>query len=239
VNLGLVTTVYNGYGRFLPKWCEAVAALDTAPDLVTVALGPGHDADVDHARSILPDLTVATGRVALMGPMRNVAVAATGTDWVMYLGVDDVILPRAVDLIGEASVDSDFVSVTWQSIMTWDRTAVPATHHAKTPQELVANRGRGFIVGHSPYRRWIWEQSPYKGHDYPNAPFLAGAVEAGARFTKTTEPVTLYLRRLDSHVARLGRRQQPAVLAERRKAIRLKKDAERRIVAHYTTISSV
>lgn len=238
MNIGIVTTAYNGYGRFARQWLEAIDKLKTKPTMVTIVLGHEHgllDAEsLEKEYKHLDLKIVRTVREPLMGPMRNVAVENTPTEWIMYLSIDDVILPGAIDELAKYEKDADYICIKWQSVATWRKGAKILTHNPKTPREMALKyNGKGFIVGHSPFRRSFWEKHPYQPHDYPNAPFIGDLVEAGARFVKTEEPCTMYLRRLDSHAARLGRRKSTLVLAEKKKANHWKINTERRIRRYY------
>ncbi len=244
MEIGIVTTAYNGYSRFIPQWLNAIAELSTKPKAVTIvrAVDEIYTEEVSQAiydfekkTNILPLLLVSRGP-KLMGPMRNAAVKPTKTEWIMYLSVDDVILPGAIDELARYEKDADYICIKWLSRATWNPRAKVMVHNPKTPEEMMIKyNGRGFIVGHSPFRRKFWEKHPYKPHDYPNAPFVADMVEAGARFAKTEEPCTMYLRRIGSHAQRLVTRggvdeRDPA---EKRLANRWKNNMQKRIRKYY------
>lgn len=241
MNIGIVTSAYNGYGKYANQWLDAISQLTQKPAKITIALGKEHGLEPHEITGLLSkyrDLPLhfvqATATEPLMGPMRNIAIQHTNTEWIMYLSIDDVILPGAIDEFEKYEKDADYICIKWLSKATWRRSKV-LEHNPKTPEEMVRlYNGKGFIVGHSPFRRSFWEKHPYKPHDYPNAPFVADLVEAGARFVKTEEPCTMYLRRLDSHAARLGRRggggKDPI---EKAKANRWKNNMQKRIRKYY------
>jgi hypothetical protein len=174
-----------------------------------------------------------------MGKLRNIAVKHTETEWIQYLSVDDVILPDAIEEYEKVEAEADFISIRWESLALWAPDEPVREHKARLPEEMAhEQKGRGFVVNHSPFRRSFWERSPYMEHDYPNAPFVAGLVELGARFKGTEKPCTRYMRRLDSHCGRnLGRRRlngrRIVVASEKNQARHWKKDAEERIRKYY------
>lgn len=240
MNIGIVTIAYNGYGRFLPQWCQAIANLTIAPAQVTVVLGAKHGLSAnDQAKcnALIPGIVWLNYRPPpKMGTLRNVAVKHTDTEWIQYLSADDVILPWAIEEYKKLADDSDYIVIRWQSIKTWAHEAPVTEHKSRLPVEMgTIYDGRGFVNNQSPYRKWIWQKNPYMPHDYPNAPFLAGAVELGARFLRTERPCTVYLQRLDSHCGtNLGRRGgKPAVPQEKYWARYWKKDAQQRIYNYY------
>lgn len=243
MDLGIVTIAYGGYGQFLPQWCKSISELDIAPSATTVVLGQRHGlTGKDKAESLrlLPGLKIINDRSGpTMGRLRNLAVQHTDTEWIQYLSVDDIILPWAIDEYQRYEADADYIVIRWKSRATWNPEAPEYDHTPRTPYEMAKKYdGRGFLVNHSPYRRSFWARRPYMLHDYPNAPFIAGMVELGARFVRTERPCTVYLRRLDSHCGRnLGRRQldgkKRTVPAEKRLARYWRADMQRRICNYY------
>jgi hypothetical protein len=164
-----------------------------------------------------------------MGSVRNAAIAATGTEWVQWLSIDDGIVSDAIARMRPYASSADWLCIGW---LTRGLGRPEMRHQSPLPSEMARRRGRGFIIGHSPFRRWLWERSPYPAHDYPNSPFLAAAVEAGARFVRVPTPITIYLRRSDSH-SRTVLQGPRRSMEEKRKAIMYKRDTQRRIVAYY------
>ncbi|MEQ9135752.1 MAG: glycosyltransferase family A protein [Thalassobaculum sp.] len=232
MNIGIVTIAYNGYGRFLPQWCRAIAELTRLPAAVTVALGKDHGATpemIAEARRHVPILQIvdAGDTPSTMGAMRNVAVEHTAAEWIMYLSVDDAILPHAIEEFERYEHQADYICIRW---LTRGLGKKEIEHVPKLPIEMATKyRGRGFIVGHSPFRRRFWEKAPYEPHDYPNAPFLASMVENAARFVRTERPCTVYQRRSDSHSRGILFKSR----TEKRKAIHYKREMQRRIVGYY------
>lgn len=243
MNISIVTTAYNGYGVFADQWLESISNSKTLPAKVIIALGKDHGLEnhnelLDKYSMLDLQFHFCENVKPLMGPMRNAAVNQTETEWVQYLSIDDILLPDAIDEYMKVEAEADYICIMWQSKAMWRRSKI-LTHIPKTPEEMATlYRGKGFIVGHSPFRRSFWEKYPYKPHDYPNAPFVADLVEAGARFVKTEQPCTMYLRRLESHAARLGRRGHGAKIAtidlnEKQQANRWKNNMQKRIVKYY------
>lgn len=238
LDIGIVTAVWDGYGKYLDNWLRAIALSTVWPAQVTIILGDNHGVDnvaglIDRF-SELP-LVVKRSRVqTVMGPMRNAAIELTPTKWIMYLSADDLLLPDGLKAISPKVYRSDYISIGWWSCKTWYPNGKFTRHHPVVPREMAGlKKQRGFIIGHSPFRRKFWEKNKYMDHDYPNAPFVADMVEAGARFTKVDEAVTMYVRRQDSHAARLGRRRAAGNPDEIAKAVHWKKDFEQRIDKYY------
>jgi len=237
MNLGICTIAYNGYGKFAKQWCQYIADLKTQPVAATIILGQNHGLTNKKAcLELVPYLKFVYAEDARpkMGIMRNLAVQHTNAEWIMYLSIDDGILPDAIDIMSEFEHTADYISISWLTTTPWIPDSENVHHLATTPHDMaVKNNGHGFIIGHSPFRRSFWQTNKYRPHDYPNAPFVADLMEAGARFAKTVEPCTIYLRRMDSHSRLLGRRMQAFDYREKKRALVWKADMETRIRKYY------
>lgn len=222
---GMVTCAYNGYERFISQWLEAIADLNTKPDKIVIAAGLKHFELSDKATSVPFEIHKIRAPYN-MGKMRNEAVKRCETEWIFYLSVDDIVLPHAIDEFNEFD-NADVIMIQW---LTRGLGVPQAKHKSVTPRQNSLNRKRrrkgGFMIAQSPYRRKLWEQRPYKEHDLPNAPFFADMVEQGAKFINGRTPVTVYLRRPDSH----ARTELKKIKAQ---AVREKIAAEKRIDKYY------
>jgi hypothetical protein len=243
MNIALITIAYKGYGKFADQWLGFISQMKIKPDQIVIVLGEDHG--LSHIEVLqlkekyidLPVKFIRTKLPPLMGPMRNKAVRAAHTEWVMYMSIDDMILPNAIEVLEKYEKDADYISISWESSDEWNNHEKITLHRSKTPEEMaLVYHGKGFIIGHSPFRRSFWEAHHYKDHDYPNAPFVADLVEAGARFVKTIEPCTRYLRRENSHSARLGKRRQERDPNEKRQANKWKNNMQRRIIKYYRSL---
>lgn len=217
MNISLVTIAYNGYGQFLKQWCTFVSEMTIKPTKCVVVLGERHGATpkmIDECLEILPELVIILDKssAATMGAYRNKAIEATDTEWVQYLSIDDKIMPDAIEHYKKYEEDADYLSVSWVSVTTW--TSEEDKHHnAVTPEIMAKHNAKGFIVGHSPFRRWLWEKAPYEDHDYINYPFLAECIKNHARFVAIPEVCTVYLRRPNSHARNVLPRRREKIQA--------------------------
>lgn len=230
MNIGIVTIAYKGYGKFLPNWCRYVSQLDTKPSAVTVALGEGHGLtkkEYELCLEFVPELQVVHQRgEPNMGVLRNLAVSKTETEWIMYVSVDDAVLPHAISEVAKYQDVADYICIKWQLLNTNKKLSV---HTPTLPiDQSKVKRRKGFIVNHSPYRKRFWELTPYEEHDYPNSPFIAGMVVNGARFAVTEEPCTMYIKRPSSHSGFILPR-----YSEKQKALYHKKRADKKIEDYY------
>jgi len=210
MNIGIVTICYNGYGRFIKDWCESIARLTTVPDQVTiVALGENHglgDINYFNILSKVPKVKIVyVKEFKNMGDARNIAVRETPTEWIMYFSADDVIVKDALEEF-EKYKDSDVIAISYLEESHWGQIHQTRTKLApkNLTKENILDWKKCFIIGHSPFRRSMWEKSPFiDGEDgeYPNYPFWFGLAKLGARFARTDKPCTIYRYRHNGHFA--------------------------------------
>lgn len=232
LNIALVTIAYNGYGQFVNQWLGFLNNSKLIPSQVIVVLGHEHGcpnpAELIDKFPRLPIQIFETDEKPTMGRLRNVAVSKTNTEWVMYLSVDDMLLPGCLTEVSKVAHNADYISLSW---ITTGIGEPDRTHYAVTPKDCKKHRGKGFIIGHSPFRRKFWQKIPYENHDLPNAPFILGMLRQNARFEKISRPGTIYLRRPDSHSKTVlqGLNQDKEV---KRKAVFYKRQLETYIRMH-------
>lgn len=226
MNITLVTVAYNGYGKFADQWLGFIAQSYIKPTKVIIALGHEHGlkdhmALIDKYKELDIQFHFCESVKPEMGPMRNAVVNEAETEWIQYLSIDDMLLPNAIGEFERVQADADYICISWESKAMWKPHAPIAYHEGKTPARLAKEfETRGFIVGHSPFRKKFWDMTPYMNHDYPNAPFVAGCIKNHARFVSIEVPCTRYLQRKDSHAARLGRRGKAHAIEEERQKAR-------------------
>lgn len=211
----MVTTVWGAYGRWLPDWIGSVAAQSVRPELVTICdagaddLGPAREA---LAASGLTWQIVTTTHDG-MGAVRNMAVAATPTEWVMHLDADDVLLPHALADTAALAGRADVVSLG----ALRDGQAVTFPHISAR----MILRGRLGAFSPSPYRRTLWEQRPYiTVNDWIESALWVGFAHLGARFTGTRRAGFVYRRHEASHSHTITGHDKRAAYAQLRRLCR-------------------
>ena len=191
VKVATTTTVGGSYSRYVREWADAVAAQTRRPDqIVIVDNGADDPAAVARAAAKVGAELIVMPWTVNYGRARNVGIAATSTGWVQHADVDDLMYPHAladtVPLTGEADV------VGWG----WDR----VEHRRRRQRIYGTHQGPASLAtlmpasGLSPFRRELWEQSPYRD-DLPSGWDTAlwrGFGHLGARFVGTPRPVFGY-----------------------------------------------
>lgn len=199
--IGIVTTVWGNYGRYLPAWVNSVAEQTLQPELVTIVNLGADDIRPGLAALEASNLNwqTVTRDYRGMGAARNLAVEATPTEWVMHLDADDVLFRHAIADIAALAPDTDVVSV---GMMKGKHTHLfPA---ASTQDAL---NGRFVAFSCAAFRRHLWEQSPWhEANDWIDSAFWLGLARLGARFTGTARPGAVY----QQHPGSFSRRMTPA-----------------------------
>lgn len=196
--IGVVTSAWGAYGRYLPEWVASVAAQTVRPDMVTV-LDAGMD-DPGPCREALEasGLTWQIVRDSYrgMGAARNRAVEATRTAWVMHLDADDVLLPHALADVRELASSADVVSLGMR------RGRREVTFPNVSAQDALEGRHVAFSC--AAFRRALWKRAPWHTtNDWIDSALWLGFARMGARFVGTARVGAIYRQHAGSFSRRL------------------------------------
>ncbi len=102
MSVSVVSCVYGtDFAQFLPRWFNAIADLDPAPDNVVVAT----DRPVESEFGAWTLVVERCGPNYPQAHYLNAAVEATETDWIWVVDIDDVAMPDALEGIGDVQAD--------------------------------------------------------------------------------------------------------------------------------------
>lgn len=178
MSIGVVTVAHGEkYRAFLPEWAEAVSRLETQPDAVTIVTDT---LDCEHLAAacdlLSPDAAVIETRSSWTNHAQvlvNEAIAFTRTDWICKMDVDDLIMPHALnDLPHDADVFMFGILLDGRNLYPQN---ISRQHVLDAPFNLVFSG--------SPFRRWVWSESPFRDMIYEDWMFWIDAAKNGARFT--------------------------------------------------------
>ena len=186
--IGVITTCHS-YPDWLHSWAVSVAGLKRAPDEVVVCA-----LDVPATVDALGDAGI--GRAVVVqgqpewefGTYLNDAIAACDTDWIVWIGCDDLFLPRA--LSGWEDTGADVVSFGLRAIPgSWE-----LVRPAPTMAEVFAADTGNLVACGSPFRRRLWEGQPFTTDSFPfnDWAFWISCAGQGATFTATGRVDFLY-----------------------------------------------
>lgn len=180
MSIGIVTVAYGPtYQQFLPEWATAVSALERRPDQITIV---GDDISIQtlyELSSILGDYEYLTSHtVPKHHPqvLINEAINATETEWVCKMDVDDLIFPHALNGVMQSLAD-----VFMFGISVGNHALLPSPITGPEILQLPHNP----VFSGSPFRRWIWEATPYRDMIYEDWMFWIDAAKNGATFTQS------------------------------------------------------
>ena len=218
MNIGIVTSFYNGYDRFLPQWLNSIYRLKTMPSQLTiVASGQEYDVENIHkALKILKKINIPYKIIYLkkhmgMGFARNKAVENTNTEWIQYLDVDDIILPDAINIYNKYKDETDIICGGLD--IKGDKKNKKALYpYASRERQL---QGKHCTSSHGVYKRKFWELSPYVNNDWCEQILWLGFAQHGAEFMGTKELCTVYLTRKDGHNLNMTKKDWELVKAQR------------------------
>jgi len=210
MSIAIVTSFYNGYEQFLPQWIESINNLTVKPTrIITVASGPFKYDGKNPITYFIPEHRG-------MGYARNMAVELADSEWIMYLDIDDIILPRTLEY-AEKYINADVICGGLK--ITGDRgDRIKMYPHASLENAL---QGINVCCSHAIYRKSLWEQSPYlEINDYIEQPLWAGFARLGAKFVGTEEVFTQYNTRKDGHNMQLTKEQMAEAKEQKFKKLR-------------------
>ena len=145
--LGIVTTV-GTYEHFIPEWYESVRLLRRQPDSIVIAAQNAANVtemlDDPRVQVVQPD------RPFQFGTYLNHAVERCKTDWVAWLGVDDLYRLHAFDDIDQVEADIRVFGMRISDGREW------------LGHEFDRVRQLNPIPCGSPFRRWIWKKTPFQ-----------------------------------------------------------------------------
>lgn len=203
MKISISTIAFNDYGQFLPQWLDAVRIVSPEPDEIVVVLGRNHNTpNLDHLKAKYPKAQFYEyEHKPTFGKLRNIGISKTSSEWVFFVSVDDIPVHDAIRTFKRAikkEPDADYICAEWIRLGKYSK-----RFKSPYPQEM-AERMRngeraGFIIPHSPFKRWLWEKHPYAETDLPNYDFVMHCMLNGANFIKGDKPTTIYKMRKESH----------------------------------------
>lgn len=218
IDIGIYTIAYNGYGKFLPQWCEAISNLTVMPEQVVIGLF-GEDHGLSHEDRIKCynllkgiDFKIANlGDHVNIGTDRNRAVALLNTKWVMLVSADDVILPDAISILAKRDKPSADVIICpyIERLLDGNERVIEAPK--SLDKNSLLNWHSSWLSPYSVFRRSFWEEHPYENIEYPNIPFAFSFAAYGARFAVADKPCAIYIKRSDSHYGRRDAAEQAKI----------------------------
>lgn len=224
MNIGVVTSFYNGYDRFMPRWVRSVCMQYVKPDwVVLVASGPVQseenlqiaeelirESDIQHTIVRIPEHKT-------MGFARNIAVMLCPTEWVMYLDADDEVLPNGIRDVQKYEHLTDVIC-TGLKVVGDRRNKINMYTSASRERQV---QGKYCSCSHSPFRKCFWEKAPFiETNDYCEQALWLGLAQAGARMMGTKEVCTVYNTRRDGHNMSMTKEQWAECKAQRKRFLK-------------------
>lgn len=203
MSIGIITNVFNGYGRFVPTLCRSL--VEIKPEQLTIVAHGDHRLDEEKCRNILGDikLKVIYTEDVNHGRARNIAIENTKTEWIILVSADDEILPEIVEEIKKC--EGDVLSIAYIE-RCGDKEGLrlppsPTKRNILHPS-FYCKKGM-FLIPFSPFKRSVWEKVKYPEVEYPNAPFWIDLALNDIKISKTDVPCAIYNKRKDSHSNRI------------------------------------
>jgi hypothetical protein len=199
MNIGICTIVYNEYGKFLAQRLKSIEGLNTKPTEVVVVLGKNYGDQ--YAPVVWPNnVKVVKSDSDNMGVLKNLAVENLSTEWVVNIGVDDEILPWAIEEFSKHVQNKDVIAAKYLFLPPNKSVCM----HPRINTEVLLSKeyytnGSNYMHGGSPFKRELWLRNPYKENECFNSLFWIDVAAEGANFGTTDIPCLIYNNRKGSH----------------------------------------
>jgi len=174
----IVTSAYHPeYHTHLIGWAYAVHELVTPPEHIIIA---HHDIDPDiraHVDTLIrPQWVPIPHKPRVLASTINHAIAHVETPWVVKIDADDRILPHALGALHRTPED-----IYGYGIRIYP-SGVEIRSRKTTADEILTNQDN-LLFSCSPFRKTVWDLSPYQDIDMEDWWFWITAAHNGFTFT--------------------------------------------------------
>jgi glycosyltransferase involved in cell wall biosynthesis len=203
MNIGIVTSFYNGYEKFLTRWASSICKLKIKPSMVVFVQSGKADKDIIiKVKIMFSKHNIKYRFVEIkehkgMGYARNKAVKNCDTKWIMYLDVDDIVVETALNNLDKYELKTDVIC---GGLLIKNINGTETKKYFLSAKRKKVLKGMWCCCSHAIYRRKFWEKSPYiEINDFIDYPLWLGFAQFGARFLGVEKLLTMYMRRKDGH----------------------------------------
>jgi hypothetical protein len=183
MTIGIITTCYTYY-NFLPEWSDSIIRLNRKPDKVVIATtNPMHQEilNVENKLSCDFEAVRVSSNPWNFANSLNAAIHKCNTDWIVWIGCDDLFYPHALD--GWENSKYDVINF---GLEFPDKSYV-RIQKAPTKEQVLDLNNRNLMPCGSPFRRYLWENIPFQStlSPYEDWAFGIGAAIQNAKFGST------------------------------------------------------
>lgn len=163
MNIGIVTSSYNYYDRFLIQWINSITSLTIKPNEVIIVIsGKRYLKDnILKAENLLKESNIFYKILRIrkhkgMGFARNFAVKHVNTKYVMYLDIDDIIKPNAIEILNKYEGKADVICGGLE-IVSKDG----IVNEIYKPSNDLVLTGKRCYCSHAVFRKELWNKFKY------------------------------------------------------------------------------
>lgn len=207
-DIAIVTSCHN-YGKYLGDWARSIVALTIWPRCVVMVDNGSTDGTHQQMLDVAQLLRgagvedVRTKRTPLtdFGTARNEAVRmGEGPEWVMHMDVDDMFMPHCLEDVKRFAPEADVIPLGYERCGDLKSGPRNRTRTYRNSRGIVTLKSVAPASGVSPFRRSLWEQTPYRtdmigGWD---TALWIGFAHLNARFIAVRRPCFFYRQHADS-----------------------------------------
>jgi GT2 family glycosyltransferase len=208
--VSIVVPCHNDAATLRAALDSALAQRDVDFDVVLIDDG-STDGSLAIAREYEPHVRVLSRAHAGVSAARNAGIAATSSEWVVFLDADDMLLPRTLRARLDASTDADVVICDWEDVtergghLAVQRVRSMNVDELAADAELACAHGAWATTAALMYRRELVERIGGFREELrliQDARFLFDAARCAARFSRSAHVGARYRIHSGSHSRR-------------------------------------
>lgn len=203
IEVGIATSMYNNYDRYLIRWVKSICNSIIRPDMVVICqAGYKYNKNyITKALSILKQNNIKYKFIKIefkdMGTARNAAINAINTKWVMYLDVDDELLKNGLKYVLK-HINKKCDVIVGGMLIKENKKKLRKYFSEKLYSKQELKKGK-WLNSHSIFKKELFKKVQYPKSEYCNNFFWAAIASTNAKFIYINNLITIYNKHNTSH----------------------------------------
>lgn len=202
-NIGIATSMYNNYDRYLERWVKSICKSVIRPDKVVICQA-GEKYNAERIANVLYILELNEIKYKFiqtdfkdMGTARNTAINELNTKWVMYLDVDDELLKNGLKYVLN-HVNKKYDVIVGGMLIKENKKKLIKYFNENLYSKKELKKGK-WLNSHSLFKKELFKKIQYPKSEYCNNFFWAAIASTNARFIYLNNLITIYNKHNTSH----------------------------------------
>lgn len=202
-NIGIATSMYNGYDKYLIRWIKSICNSIIRPDKIIICQAgiKYNRKNVIKALTILKQNNIKYKFIKIdfkdMGTARNAAINELNTKWVMYLDVDDELLRNGLKYVLR-HINKKCDVIVGGMLIKENKKKLRKYFSENLYSKEELKKGK-WLNSHSLFKKELFKKVQYPKTEYCNNFFWAAIATTNARFIYINNLITIYNKHNTSH----------------------------------------